>query len=178
MIFPIPKKETYSDGRYAVSAALVALSLVDLFAAVKAGKTEVVIGADSALSGEAHRISIGDSGVKIAYATEEGLFRAVTSLWQLLRKNGADLPYAEIEDAPTLARRGYMLDISRGRMPKVETIRGYINAMNPTCELEVDGGVDTATAPLCVHSGANVLVAGSAVYKAADIEAKIKELRG
>jgi len=50
--------------------------------------------------------------------------------------------------------------------------------MNPSCELEVDGGVDTATAPLCVHSGANVLVAGSAVYKAADIEAKIKELRG
>lgn len=63
-------------------------------------------------------------------------------------------------------------------MPKVEAIRGYINAMNPGCELEVDGGVDTGTAPLCIHSGANVLVAGSAVYKAADIPAKIAELRG
>ncbi|MBP3591355.1 MAG: family 20 glycosylhydrolase [Clostridia bacterium] len=127
MIFPIPKKETYSDGRYAVSAALADLSLVDIFAAVKEGKTEVAVCTDTALSGEAHKISIDENGVKIAYATEEGLFRAVTSLWQLLRKNGADLPYAEIEDAPTLARRGYMLDISRGRMPKVETFKKIID---------------------------------------------------
>ncbi len=127
MIFPIPQKETYSDGRYAVPSAIATLSLVDLFSAVKEGKAEVAICADFALSGEAHRISIGNSGVKIAYATEEGLFRAVTSLWQLLRKNGADLPYAEIEDAPTLERRGYMLDISRGRMPKVETFKKIID---------------------------------------------------
>ena len=49
--------------------------------------------------------------------------------------------------------------------------------MNPSCELEVDGGVDTATRDACVNAGANVLVAGSAVYKAADIPAKIKALR-
>ena len=44
--------------------------------------------------------------------------------------------------------------------------------------LEVDGGVDPATCKICVASGANVLVAGSAVYKAADIPARIRELRG
>ena len=44
--------------------------------------------------------------------------------------------------------------------------------------LEVDGGVDAATAPQCVAAGADVLVAGSAVYKAEDIPARIKELRG
>ena len=38
--------------------------------------------------------------------------------------------------------------------------------MNPTCELEVDGGVDPVTCKVCIASGANVLVAGSAVYKA------------
>ena len=38
-------------------------------------------------------------------------------------------------------------------------------------------GVDTATRDACVNAGANVLVAGSAVYKAADIPAKIKALR-
>ena len=43
---------------------------------------------------------------------------------------------------------------------------------------EVDGGVDGNTCKVCIASGANVLVAGSAVYKAADIPAKIKELRG
>lgn len=63
-------------------------------------------------------------------------------------------------------------------MPKVQAIRGYIDAMNPACELEVDGGVDPQTAKVCVASGANVLVAGSAVYKAPDIPARIAELRG
>ena len=65
-----------------------------------------------------------------------------------------------------------------GMMPKVQTIQGYIDAMNPTCELEVDGGVDANTCHQCIHAGANVLVAGSAVYKAEDIPARIKELRG
>lgn len=64
------------------------------------------------------------------------------------------------------------------QMPKVAQIRRYIDEMNPACELEVDGGVDAVTCHACIDAGANVLVAGSAVYKAADIPAKIKELRG
>ena len=75
---------------------------------------------------------------------------------------------------PGFGGQKFMADM----MPKVEEIRRYIDAMNPACELEVDGGVDVNTAPLCVHSGANVLVAGSAVYKAEDIPARIAALRG
>ena len=75
---------------------------------------------------------------------------------------------------PGFGGQKFMADM----MPKVAQIRQYIDAMNPDCELEVDGGVDPATAKVCVASGANVLVAGSAVYKAADIPARIQELRG
>ena len=75
---------------------------------------------------------------------------------------------------PGFGGQKFMADM----MPKVQEIRRYIDAMNPTCELEVDGGVDPATCKLCIASGANVLVAGSSVYKAEDIPAKIKELRG
>ena len=75
---------------------------------------------------------------------------------------------------PGFGAQKFMADM----MPKVQTIRGYIDAMNPACELEVDGGVDTQTCKLCIASGANVLVAGSAVYKAADIPATIAALRG
>ena len=75
---------------------------------------------------------------------------------------------------PGFGGQKFMADM----MPKVQAIRGYIDAMNPACELEVDGGVDGDTCKPCIASGANVLVAGSAVYKAADIPAKIKELRG
>ena len=123
--------------------------------------------------------------------TEENILEALRLIRAKGKKAGvvvkpktpasAVLPFIELCDIilvmtvePGFGGQKFMADM----MPKVETIRGYIDAMNPACELEVDGGVDTATAPLCVHSGANVLVAGSAVYKAADIGAKIKELRG
>lgn len=42
--------------------------------------------------------------------------------------------------------------------------------------LEVDGGVDAATAPQCVAAGADVLVAGSAIYGAADPAAAVRAL--
>ncbi len=63
-------------------------------------------------------------------------------------------------------------------MDKVRAIRRYIDAQNPACELEVDGGIDPDTAKIAVEAGANVLVAGSAVYKADDIPARIRQLRG
>ena len=75
---------------------------------------------------------------------------------------------------PGFGGQKFMADM----MPKVALIREFINAMNPACELEVDGGVDAQTCHACIEAGANVLVAGSAVYKAADIPAKIAELRG
>ena len=64
------------------------------------------------------------------------------------------------------------------QMPKVAAIRKLINERNPACELEVDGGVAPDTCRACIDAGANVLVAGSAVYKAEDIPARIKLLRG
>jgi len=39
-----------------------------------------------------------------------------------------------------------------------------IGQINPECELEVDGGIDTTTAPLAVSAWANVLVAGYAIF--------------
>ena len=74
---------------------------------------------------------------------------------------------------PGFGGQKFMADM----MPKVAQLRAMLDEVNPDCELEVDGGVDTATRDVCVNAGANVLVAGSAVYKAADIPAKIKALR-
>jgi ribulose-phosphate 3-epimerase len=39
-----------------------------------------------------------------------------------------------------------------------------IDEIKPGCDLEVDGGIDATTAPLVVEAGANVLVAGSAIF--------------
>lgn len=51
-------------------------------------------------------------------------------------------------------------------LPKIRRIRELIDALNPTCELEVDGGIDAVTARRAVSAGARVLVAGSAIFGA------------
>ena len=63
------------------------------------------------------------------------------------------------------------------QLPKISMIRELIDTLAPTCELEVDGGVDETTAALCVEAGADVLVAGSAVFGKADRAAAIRAIR-
>ena len=65
---------------------------------------------------------------------------------------------------PGFGGQSFMAD----QMEKVSAIRKMIDEKNPACELEVDGGVAPDTRDTCVQAGANVLVAGSAVYKAAE----------
>ena len=43
-------------------------------------------------------------------------------------------------------------------LSKITSVRRMIDHVNPRCDLEVDGGIDSATAPLTVTAGANVLV--------------------
>ena len=49
-------------------------------------------------------------------------------------------------------------------LPKVRRVADMIERMKRDCELEVDGGIDEATAPVAVAAGANVLVAGTSVF--------------
>ncbi len=49
---------------------------------------------------------------------------------------------------------------------RIRQLRQMIQARNPACELEVDGGIDRETIPTAVKAGANVLVIGTAVYGA------------
>jgi ribulose-phosphate 3-epimerase len=53
-----------------------------------------------------------------------------------------------------------------GTLPKIGRVRRMIDQVRPACELEVDGGIEPHTAPRVVEAGANVLVAGSAIFKA------------
>jgi ribulose-phosphate 3-epimerase len=63
-------------------------------------------------------------------------------------------------------------------LPKVRRVRQMIDETRPGCDLEVDGGIDATTAPLAVDAGANVLVAGSAIFNEDDgVAAAMKRLR-
>ncbi len=71
---------------------------------------------------EGHVITIDRRGVKIEFRENAGLRAAMATLRQLLREYGRRLPCLVIRDWPDFARRGVMLDISRGRVPKLETL--------------------------------------------------------
>ena len=141
---------------------------IEAFAQAGADLLSVHLEADHP-SGIARALDLMDRcGVKKAVA-----LRPIT-------KAEAVLPYLERLDLvlvmtvePGFGGQAFLED----QLDTVRRVRALIERYNPACELEVDGGIAPKTAPLVVEAGANVLVAGSAVYGAADIPAAIQALR-
>ncbi|MDR3564840.1 MAG: ribulose-phosphate 3-epimerase [Negativicutes bacterium] len=65
-----------------------------------------------------------------------------------------------------------------GSVDKIRRLRQMIEARNLSVDIEVDGGIIPATARQVAAAGANILVAGSAIYGASDLSVAIRELRG
>jgi hypothetical protein len=77
---------------------------------------------------EAYSIEIDAQGVSVSGSDVAGAFYALQTLYQLI--SGADdgvIPFGRIDDHPTIARRGVMLDVSRDRVPTMETLRLQID---------------------------------------------------
>ena len=75
---------------------------------------------------------------------------------------------------PGFGGQKFMADM----MPKIKKLREMLDKVNPSCVIEVDGGVDANTHTICKENGAEVLVAGSAYFKAADRAAFVKTIQG
>lgn len=63
-------------------------------------------------------------------------------------------------------------------LEKISRLRETIDDLELKCDIEVDGGINAETSKLVRETGANVLVAGSAIYGAADISQAIRNIRG
>lgn len=120
----------------------------------------------------------------------QDLFQAIETVKSLGKKVGLSLkprspasvltPYAELLDLilvmtvePGFGGQRFMRD----QLPKLLGIKWMIDNQNPACELQVDGGIDPETAPLVKKMGANVLVAGSAIFGQSDRAAAIRAIR-
>ena len=93
----------------------------------------------------------------------------------------AAIPYLEKCDMilvmtvePGFGGQKFMADM----MPKVRQLRQWMDDINPDCHIEVDGGVDANTHTTCKEAGADVLVAGSAYFKAEDKAAFVRLVEG
>lgn len=122
--------------------------------------------------------------------TEENIVKAIDIAKSLGKKTGVTLkprtpaeavkPYIGMVDLvlimtvePGFGGQSFMHD----QLPKIAAVRKMLDEAKLPCELEVDGGIDMNTAALAKAAGANVLVAGSAVFGKGDRAAAIKAIR-
>lgn len=122
--------------------------------------------------------------------SEENIMEAISIAKKLGKKTGvtvkpatpaeAVLPFLPLVDLvlvmtvePGFGGQSFMHD----QLPKISRIRELIDTLTPGCELEVDGGIDEKTAALVVEAGADVLVAGSAVFGKTDRAAAVQVIR-
>lgn len=135
VMLPVPKKIVWSSGHFLLSANIH-------FSAPKADETiikniiqnrlDVVANCESAaaikfsknssLTTQAYRLSILPNQISVEYNDYQGLFFAITTIKQLAKQSNNALPCVNIDDSPDLKTRGAMLDISRGKVPKLETL--------------------------------------------------------
>ena len=90
-------------------------------------------------------------------------------------------PYLDLVDLvlvmtvePGFGGQSFMAD----QLPKITALREAVDRRRNEIKVEVDGGVDEKTAPLCLKAGADVLVAGSSVFRASDRSRMIHAIRG
>ena len=127
ILFPQPRSLEVMEGTYALPVKAEYRDLVTFYRMVREGIPEVRVIRTPLLDREEYHLSVYGGGVEICASCDEGLFRAVTSLHQMLLRTGGELPQVAIKDKPAIARRGYMIDISRGKKPRMATIKMMID---------------------------------------------------
>jgi ribulose-phosphate 3-epimerase len=119
------------------------------------------------------------------------LHRIVEQIHQLGKKAGVALnpstPVATLDDILGDLDHVLVMTVNPGfggqkfiesTLTKIARVRAMMNERGLDRDVEVDGGIDTATAPLVVRAGANLLVAGSSVFAGtASVAESIRQLR-
>jgi len=78
---------------------------------------------------QGYNIIVDEAGIIIKGFSERGLFYGIQTMKQIFMQEGVNVPFMEIEDAPDIQDRGYYLDVSRGRVPKVENIKKFVDKL-------------------------------------------------
>ncbi|HEX2915343.1 MAG TPA: glycoside hydrolase family 20 zincin-like fold domain-containing protein [Chloroflexia bacterium] len=81
------------------------------------------------ITSQGYRLIIAPKQIMIEATTPAGIFYGVTTLTQIIKQSGLSLPCLEINDWPAFPVRGYMLDISRDKVPTMQTLYGLIDKL-------------------------------------------------
>lgn len=129
-IFPSPAQEEYcEDKRYALKCIYSTDDMVTFYKENKDGNADIKIERNLMFERDEYTIKIDKNGIEIAASCDDGYFRALTSLRQLVRQGNGDVIYCDVHDKPVFVKRSYMLDISRCKTPKPEQICDLIDKL-------------------------------------------------
>lgn len=78
---------------------------------------------------EGYELSVGGTGIRLAARTTRGLFHGVSTLLQVAQQRGARLPALVVRDAPALPNRGLMIDVSRDKVPTLDSLKTLIERL-------------------------------------------------
>lgn len=92
-------------------------------------KTAVTLRVDKTLPDEAYRLQADEAGVTVEGGNDAGVLYGIQTLRQIIRQEGACIPYLSIYDFPDIPVRGLHYDVTRGRIPTVEYLKGLIDKM-------------------------------------------------
>jgi hexosaminidase len=90
------------------------------------GGARITLAPDQGIPAQGYRLRISDDGIDLVAGDAAGAFYGVATLEQMLRQCEGTLPAGEIEDSPDFPVRGVMLDISRSKVPTMETLFGMV----------------------------------------------------
>ncbi|WP_379132252.1 glycoside hydrolase family 20 zincin-like fold domain-containing protein [Paenibacillus sp. sgz500958] len=85
---------------------------------------------DQGLPAQAYELTVTEREISVTYGSGESAFYAIATLKQILAQSGRDIPCLHIRDCPDFGARGLMLDISRNKIPKQETLYRVIDLMS------------------------------------------------
>jgi len=78
---------------------------------------------------ESYRMTLAAKGIDIVAADDAGAYYAVATLRELLVARGRRMPACDIDDRPDFARRGVYHDCSRGKVPKLGSLKGLVEQL-------------------------------------------------
>lgn len=98
------------------------------------GECAIRLDVDAAMAAQSYRLDVGrradgSASVVIVGGGADGLRYGVQTFRQLVRHSGPAVPVVHIEDAPVLPVRGYYLDVTRGRMPTLASLKALVDTL-------------------------------------------------
>jgi len=143
ILIPVPRNVKFVNGTYSLPSDIL-YSIADSLRSFVSGYFSGIPGVSTSFSKnrgnivfrykadlpvQGYRLSVNTDNITIEYSSRQGLYYSMVTLKVLRENYSGILPCCRIEDYPDLEVRGVMLDISRDKVPSIETLKSIVQLL-------------------------------------------------